>query len=111
MKTRVAVLAALGAAVALATGAFALAGGGGLIFDDGHYVKPGSLDDGKQLLPQTRISVAQAVVAAKGAADGAVGQVDLESSGGRVVYVVDIGRREVGIDAVDGSLAGVAPRH
>jgi peptidase YpeB-like protein len=110
MKTRFVLLAALAATVALAAAAFAFGGGSGLIFDDGHYVKPGSLDDGKQYLPQTTISLAQAVAFAQRAADGQLGQVDLESHGGRVVYVVDVGAREVNVDAGDGSVTGIGPQ-
>jgi len=77
MSTRIALLAVLAAAIALAASALAIGGGGGLIFDDGHYVKPGSLDDGKQYLPLTRISLGQAVAAAQRAASGQLGQVDL----------------------------------
>jgi uncharacterized membrane protein YkoI len=109
MKRRT-VVAALVAVLALAGAAFAFGGGSGLIFDDGHYVKPGTLDDGKALLPQTRISVDQAVAAAQGAAAGALGQVDLEQRGGRILYVVDVGDREVSVDAADGSIAGVGPQ-
>ena len=47
-------------ALVLVGATFALAGGGGLIWDDGHAVKPGSLDDGKQFLPQTTITLGQA---------------------------------------------------
>jgi uncharacterized membrane protein YkoI len=107
MRKRFVLLAALAATVALAAAAFAFGGGRGLIFDDGHYVKPGSLDDGKQYLPQTTISLAQAVNAAQRAADGQLGQVDLKSRGGRVLYVVDVGNHEVSVDAADGSVAGI----
>ncbi len=110
MRKRVVLVAALAAAVALAAAAFAAGGGGGLIFDDGHYVKPGSLDDGKQYLPQTTISLAQAVAAAQRAADGRLGQVDLESRDGQVLYLVDVGSREVSVDAADGSIAGIGPQ-
>jgi len=110
MKKRFAVIvAALGAAAALLGGG-AIAAGHGLIWDDGKAVQPGSLDDGRDLLPQTKISLAQANAAAQRAASGALGQVDLEQSGGRVVYVVDVGSREVSVDASDGSIASITPR-
>ena len=110
MKKRLAViLAALVAAAALLGGA-AIAGGAGLIWDDGQAVKPGSLDDGKDLLPQTKISLAQANAAAQRAASGSLGQTDLEQSGARVVYVVDVGSREVSVDASDGSIVSIAPQ-
>ena len=110
MRLRIALLATVAAVIALAASAFAVGGGSGLIFDDGYYVKPGSLDDGKQYLPQTTISLTQAVAAAQRAADGRLGQVDLKSRGGRVLYVVDVGSREVSVDAADGSIAGIGPQ-
>jgi uncharacterized membrane protein YkoI len=110
MRKRFVLLAALAATVALAAAAFAFGGGNGLIFDDGHYVKPGSLDDGKQYLPQTTISLGQAVTAAQRAPGGQLGQVDLESRGGRVLYVVDVGGNEVSVDSADGSIAGIEPQ-
>jgi hypothetical protein len=110
MTKRLVFLAALAAAVALAAAAFALGGGTGLIFDDGHYVKPGSLDDGKQYQSRATISLAQADAAAQQAVAGSLGQVDLEQSGGRLVYVVDVGSREVRVDASDGSIAGIGPQ-
>ena len=110
MSKRIALLAALAAVVALAAAAFAFGGGTGLINDDGHFVRPGTLDDGKQYLPQTSISTTQAVAAAQRAVSGDLGQVDLESRSGEIVYVVDVGSREVGVDATDGSVVSIAPR-
>ena len=81
-----------------------------VIWDDGHAVKPGSLDDGKQFLPQTTITLGQAVAAAQKAAHGQLGQVDLEQLGGRIVYMVDVGNHEVRIDATDGSVASIGPQ-
>jgi uncharacterized membrane protein YkoI len=97
-------------ALVLVGATFALAGGGGLIWDDGHAVKPGSLDDGKQFLPQTTITLGQAVAAAQKAAQGRLGQVDLEQLGARIVYVVDVGKNEVRIDARDSSVVSIAPQ-
>jgi uncharacterized membrane protein YkoI len=110
MSKRIALLAAVAAVVALGVATFAFGGGGGLIFDDGHYVKPGQLDDGKQYLSQTSITTAQAVAAAQRAEDGRLGQVDLAHAGSTLVYVVDVGDREVSVDARDGSVVGIAPR-
>lgn len=99
------------ALTAVGGGATVAAGGGaGVIFDDGHYVKPGSLDDGKELLPQTKISLAQAITTAQHATAGQLGQVDLEHYGNRVVFKVDVGDQEVRVDAVDGSVATVGPQ-
>jgi uncharacterized membrane protein YkoI len=114
MRTRLMllVLAATAAVVLVLGGAtFALGGGKGLIWDDDHYAKPGSLDDGKDLLPQTKISLAQAVATAQRAATGSLGQVDLEHFDGRVVYMVDVGTREVRVDASNGSIAAISPRN
>jgi uncharacterized membrane protein YkoI len=113
MKRRILILtAALAAAAVLVLGGATLAvgGGSGLIWDDNHYAKPGSLDDGKDLLPQTTISLAQAVAAAQRAANGSLGQVDLERFDGRVVYMVDVGDQEVRVDASDGSIAAISAR-
>jgi uncharacterized membrane protein YkoI len=113
MKPRILILtAALAAAAVLVLGGATLAvgGGSGLIWDDNHYAKPGSLDDGKELLPQTKITLAEAIAAAQRAAGGALGQVDLERAGGRVVYTVDVGDQEVRVDALDGSIASVRPQ-
>jgi uncharacterized membrane protein YkoI len=104
-------LVIIAAAVVAALGAATLAVGGstGLIWDDGQYYKPGSLDDGKDLLPQTKITLGQAVAAAQRAAQGQLGQVDLEHYNGGVVYMVDVGNQEVRVDADDGSIASVSP--
>jgi uncharacterized membrane protein YkoI len=110
MSKRIALFAALAAVVALAAAAFAFGGGSGLINDDGHLIKPGTLDDGQQYLAQTSITTAQAVASARRAWSGQLGQVDLESHGGRIVYVVDVGNREVGVDATDGSVVSIAPQ-
>ncbi len=104
------VLTALAAIVLAAGAAFATGGGSGLIWDDGHYTKPGTLDDGKSLLPQTTVSLSQAVATARRAAAGSVGQVDLERHDSRIVYMVDVGSQEVRVDATDGSVVAVSPR-
>jgi uncharacterized membrane protein YkoI len=110
MKRRHVVVAAVAAALALGGATFALGGGTGLIWDDGHYAQPGSLDDGKELLPQTKITLDQAIAAAQRAARGQLGQVDLEHFEGRIVYMVDVGDQEVRVDALDGSIAAIGPR-
>jgi uncharacterized membrane protein YkoI len=102
-------VALVAAAVVLGGATFALGGGAGGIWDDNHFAKPGSLDDGKDLLPQTTISLKQAVAAAQHAAGGALGQVDLEHYGTRIVYMVDIGDQEVRVDAGDGSVVAISP--
>jgi uncharacterized membrane protein YkoI len=106
------VLATLAVAAALtlvfATGA--VGGARGLIFDDGAYYQPGSLDDGKDLLPQTTVSLADADATAQRVAEGALGQVDLEHFGDRVVFSVDVGSQEVRVDADSGIVVDIRPR-
>jgi uncharacterized membrane protein YkoI len=104
------VIALVAAVLAFGGATFAFGGGPGGIWDDGHFAKPGSLDDGKDLLPQTTISLRDAIAAARGAATGAVGQVDLERYEGRIVYMVDVGDREVRVDSATGKVADVSPR-
>jgi len=110
MKRRFIYVAVLIAVLALTATAFAFGGPRGLIWDDGHYAKPGTLDDGKDLLSQTKITVGEAVAAAKKAQAGQVGQVDLERHQGRIVYIVDVGDQEVSVDASDGSIAATNPQ-
>jgi uncharacterized membrane protein YkoI len=104
------IVAVLAAVLVLAGATLAFGGPRGLIWDDGHSAKPGSLDDGKELLSQTRITLAQAVAAAQKAQAGALGQVDLEHYSGRIVYMVDVGSSEVRVDATDGTIAAISPR-
>ena len=110
MRRRILVVAALAAVVALTAAAFAFGGPRGLIWDDGHYAKPGALDDGKDLRPQTTVSLASAVATAQHAANGALGQVDLERYHGAIVYMVDIGDQEVRVDATTGKVVAISPR-
>ena len=112
MRKRLIVAAtSLMAAFFLCGGAsFALGGGPSAIWDDDHFAQPGTLDDGKDLLPQTKISLAQAVARAQQAASGSLGQVDLERFRGRVVYMVDVGDHEVRVDAASGETVAITPR-
>ena len=110
MRRRVIVVAVLAALVLLAGATFAFGGPKGLIWDDGHYAKPGALDDGKDLRPQTTVSLASAVATAQQAATGALGQVDLERYHGAIVYTVDVGDREVRVDAATGKVVAISPR-
>jgi uncharacterized membrane protein YkoI len=110
MRKRFIIVAAIAVLLVLAGATFAFGGPRGLIWDDGHYAKPGSLDDGKELRSQTKVTLARAVAAARQAQSGQLGQVDLEHFGGRIVYSVDVGESEVKVDAADGSIAGIVPR-
>ena len=109
MKKRI-VIALLSVVVVLTGATLAFGGPRGLIWDDGRYAKPGSLDDGKEFLSQTKITTAQAVAAAQNAQSGAVGQVDLEHYDGKLVYSVDVGNTEVKVDAANGSIVGSEQR-
>jgi uncharacterized membrane protein YkoI len=109
MRRRFLLAVAVTALFVLVGATFAFGGALGLIWDDGHYAKPGSLDDGKELLSQTKITLPQAVAAARKAQSGQLGQVDLEHYGGRIVYMVDVGSNEVRVDATDGSIAAISP--
>jgi uncharacterized membrane protein YkoI len=109
MKKKLAILI-VAAALMLIGATLAFGEPGRLMYDDGAYVKPGSLDDGKELRPQASITPRQALAAAQHAASGSLGQVDLEQFQGRLVYTVDIGDREVKVDAENGRIDGVVPR-
>jgi uncharacterized membrane protein YkoI len=64
----------------------------------------GTLDDGKDLLPQAGITIDQAVAAAQTAASGSVGEIDLEDYQGKLAFNVDVGDKDVKVDAADGSI-------
>ena len=110
MRRRIIVFALAAGLVALAAATFAFGGSRGLIWDDGHYAKPGALDDGKELQLQTSVPLSAAVATAKDAATGALGQVDLERYHGGIVYMVDVGNQEVRVDAASGKVVAISPR-
>jgi uncharacterized membrane protein YkoI len=60
------------------------------------------LDDGKDFLGQAKITEAQAISAAQTAASGRLDEVDLEHAGGRLVFNVDVGSKDVKVDAGTG---------
>ena len=64
----------------------------------------GTLDDGKDLLSEAVITIDAAIDAAQSVASGPVGEVDLEHVDGRLVFNVDIGDKDVKVDASDGSI-------
>jgi uncharacterized membrane protein YkoI len=110
MRRRIIVVAVLVALVALAAATFAFGGPRDLIWDDGHFAKPGALDDGKALQSQATVSLSAAIATAQHAATGALGQVDLERYHGGIVYMVDIGDQEVRVDAASGQVVAITPR-
>jgi uncharacterized membrane protein YkoI len=65
------------------------------------------LDDGKGLLPQAKITEQQAIATAQTAASGGLNEVDLEHSGGRLVFNVDVGDADVKVDAATGEVVRV----
>lgn len=75
---------------------------------DDENAAPGTLDDGKELLSQAKITVDQAIAAAQAAAQGPLGTVDLEQENGVLVYHVHIGDQEVTVDAATGAVLGIA---
>jgi uncharacterized membrane protein YkoI len=73
--------------------------------DDGEAQVPsGTLDDGKDLLPQAGITIDAAIAAAKTAGPGSIGEVDLEHSNGKLVFNVDVGDKDVKVDASNGAV-------
>ena len=92
----VAAIAAGGAGVAIASGSTDSSPSGG-----------SRLDDGKDLLPQARVTEQQAIRAAQSAASGGLDEVDLEHDHGRLVFNVDVGGKDVKVDAADGRVLGV----
>lgn len=62
----------------------------------------GTLDDGKDLLPQASITIDQAIAAATSAASGPVDEIDLEYYDGVLVFNVDVGDFDVKVDAKTG---------
>lgn len=69
---------------------------------------PGTLSQGKDLLPQAKITVAQAVTAAQAKATGMLGDVELAKVNGKLVFKVDIGDKEVSVDAANGNVISVS---
>ena len=74
---------------------------------EGNHGQAGALDDGRELLPKAKISLKEAIAAARGAAPGAIGEVDLERVRGRLVFNVDVGDKDVKVDAATGEVLAV----
>jgi uncharacterized membrane protein YkoI len=90
----VAVLALVGTGATMASGVVTSGGASGQI------------DDGAELLDQASITLEQAIAAAQAAYGGAVGEIDLEMYQGRLVFNVDVGDRDVKVDAENGAVLG-----
>ena len=66
----------------------------------------GQIDDGAEHLDQASISLDEAIAAAQAAYTGALDEVELESYHGRLVFNVEIGDKDVMVDAEDGRVLG-----
>jgi len=65
-------------------------------------VPSGTIDDGKDLLPQATITLSEAIAVAQTTGTGALGEVDLEYFNDRLVFNIDIGNTDVKVDAANG---------
>jgi len=65
------------------------------------------LDDGKELLGQSKITEQEAIAAAQGASQGDLNEVDLEHYSGKLVWNVDTGAKDVKVDASNGKVLAV----
>jgi uncharacterized membrane protein YkoI len=103
MRKRMTAVVAIVAALGLTASAVAAGGH--------HHARAAAgasrLDDGKDLLPQAKITEAQAIAAARSAAAGALDEVDLEHAGGKLVFNVDVGDHDVKVDAANGGVVSV----
>src|SRR6476659_7987718 len=62
------------------------------------------LDDGKDLVSQARITEQEAIEAAQQSVPGSLNEVDLEHYNGRLVFNVDVGSKDVKVDAATGKV-------
>jgi uncharacterized membrane protein YkoI len=90
--------------IALTAGVAALGTAGGVASASGTSTGGSRLDDGKDLLPQARITEQQAIAAAQSAAKGDLNEVDLEHYDGKLVFNVDVGSTDVKVDAASGQV-------
>jgi uncharacterized membrane protein YkoI len=92
------------AAVIVGVAALGALGGGASANGSGGGAGASRLDDGAQLLGQAKITEQQAIAAAQGSAAGDLDEVDLEHYSGRLVFNVDVGSRDVKVDAGSGKV-------
>ena len=83
--------------------ALATAGGVGIAAANGGF----GLDDGDDLASQAKISQQQAEKAAQAATPGSLDETDLEHYEGTLVYNVDVGSKDVKVDASTGKVLAV----
>jgi uncharacterized membrane protein YkoI len=92
--------------IATAVGLAAIGAATGVAFAGGTGTPAGGsrLDDGKDLASQAKISEQQAIDAAQAAESGALNEIDLEQFQGNLVYNVDVGKKDVKVDAATGKV-------
>jgi uncharacterized membrane protein YkoI len=95
-------------AVVVLAGAAAALTSGVISADAPTSGQAGRIDDGANLLPQASITLDEAIAAAQDAATGDIGEVDLEHCQGKLVFNVDVGDKDVKVDAHDGTVVGAA---
>jgi uncharacterized membrane protein YkoI len=88
--------------IGVAVGLAALGSAGGVAMATNGSAPASRLDDGKDLLSQAGITEQQAIDAAQTAASGDLNEVDLEHYNGRLVFNVDVGAKDVKVDAQNG---------
>lgn len=86
----------VGAAIALISAGVAVATGG-----------ISRLDDGSGLASKATLTEQQAITIAQTRATGALNEVDLEYAGDRLVFNVDVGVKDVKVDATTGEIVSV----
>ncbi len=90
----------------LASIAAIAAGGVGVAAASGGSDSPNGsrLDDGKQYLPQAKVTEQQAIAAAQQGATGNLNEVDLEYYNSHLAWNVDVGPKNVKVDAGTGKV-------
>jgi hypothetical protein len=102
LTRRLVIIATLVGVMALAAGSVAIASPSRVGLGSSHATAAGTIDDGSELLPQAKIGVEQAIAAAQTAANGNIGEIDLEYDNGTLVFNVDVGDKDVKVDATTG---------
>jgi uncharacterized membrane protein YkoI len=92
-------------AIAAGVAAIGAATGVAVAADSSSTPAPASrIDDGAALLPQAAITEQAAIEAALAAAPGTLNEIDLEHFRGTLVFNVDVGQRDVKVDAATGKV-------
>ncbi len=110
-----ATLVALLALIGIATTFVAAERPSSVVDDDDDALDDGdaddaALDDGRALLPQAKLTFADAEAAARNAVPGEVEEVDLESVDGKLVFDVDMGSKTVRVDALNGTVLEITDK-